>query len=244
MFKLMTLNINQYGDKHGAWKARQARMAAAIAALAPDVIALQAVQCDPARAGGRDQAVQLASSLADYAHVHFQPVHHHDDGRIDGMAFLARVPLEEVHHHPLPYISDPEDESRRGLLCVRVRTPAADCWIANGHFSWVPRVNEGNARAVLAHLAGLIGPRLLVGDFNATPGSRGMRHLARDGWEDAWARLRPDDPGFTFEAHAPAQRIDYVWADAPAAARLHAIESFGPGEARFSDHLALVVTLA
>lgn len=244
MFKLMTLNINQYADKHGAWEARGARIVDTIVAAKPDVIALQAVRSDPVRKQGRDQAAQLASWLADYPYRHFQAAHRHDDGKTDGNAFLARVPLEEIHHLPLPFIDNPEDESQRMLLCARVRTPAGAYWIANGHFSWVPVVNEENLRATLEHLATLDGPRLLVGDFNAVPDSNGVRRLAGDGWRDAWATLRPDDSGFTFEADAPAQRIDYVWADAAAAGRLRTIEAFGAGEARLSDHLGLVVTLA
>ncbi len=244
MFKLMTLNINQYGDKHGTWEVRQTRIVHAIATAAPDVIALQAVRLDPTQVEGQDQAAQLASCLADYNYLHFQPAHHHDDGEIDGSAFLARVPLKEVRHHPLPFVDNPEDESQRVLLCACVRTPVGDYWIANGHFSWVPAVNEDNVRAALDHLVTLSGPRLLAGDFNAVPESNGMRRLAKDGWQDAWEKLRPDDTGFTFEAHAPAQRIDYVWADAAGAARLQAIESFGAGEGRLSDHLGLMVTLA
>jgi endonuclease/exonuclease/phosphatase family metal-dependent hydrolase len=244
MFKLMTLNINQYGDKHGAWEARQARIVAAIATASPDVVALQAVRREAARAHGQDQAVQLASCLADYSHVHFQPVHHRDDNKVDGSAFLARLPLEEIRHYPLPFVDNPEDESQRILLCARVRTPAGSYWIANGHFSWVQALNDGNVHAALDRLTALDGPRLLVGDFNAQAESSGMERLAKDGWTDAWARLRPDDSGFTFEAQAPAQRIDYVWADASAAPRLRAIESFGAGAAPLSDHLGLVVTLA
>lgn len=244
MFKLMTLNINQYGDKHGVWEARRTRILHAIAAAEPDVIALQAVRRDPARAQGQDQAAQLASCLAGYTYVYFQPAHFHGDGKIDGGAFLARLPFEEVRHHPLPFIDNPEDESQRVLVCARVDTPVGECWIANGHFSWVPTVNDANVRTTLDHLAALRGLRLLVGDFNAMPDSSGMRRLAINGWEDAWARLRPGEPGFTFEAHAPVQRIDYVWADAAAAARLQKIEAFGAGEARLSDHLGLVATLA
>lgn len=243
MFKLMTLNINQYGDKHGKWEARQSRIVQAIAAAKPDVIALQAVRGDLVRSEGQDQARQLASQLAGYAHVHFQAAHQHDDGRIDGLAFIARVPLEEVRHHRLPYIDNPEDESHRLLLCARVRTATGDWWIANGHFSWVPTVNDGNVQAALRCLGDLREPRLLVGDFNAVPESAGMQRLANDGWGDAWARLRPEDNGFTFEADVPAHRIDYVWADPALAPRLQIIESFGEGEARFSDHLGLVVTL-
>jgi endonuclease/exonuclease/phosphatase (EEP) superfamily protein YafD len=108
----------------------------------------------------------------------------------------------------------------------------------------VPAVNAGNVQVALDCLGGLNAPQLLVGDFNAVPESGGMQRLAHDGWKDAWARLRPEDGGFTYEANAPAQRIDYVWADPAAAARLRAIDSFGEGEAWLSDHLGLVVTLA
>jgi hypothetical protein len=52
--------------------------------------------------------------------------------------------------------------------------------------------------------------------------------------KNAAVKLRPEDGGFSYEANEPAQRIDYVWADPAAAARLRTIDSFCEGEARLS----------
>jgi endonuclease/exonuclease/phosphatase (EEP) superfamily protein YafD len=91
------------------------------------------------------------------------------------------------------------------------------------------------------------GPALLVGDLNAVPESDLMRRLAAHGWTDAWARLRPNDPGYTFESDNPDRRIDYVWARPDALTWITAIdvvkEPPNPAGAHLSDHLGLVVSL-
>jgi endonuclease/exonuclease/phosphatase family metal-dependent hydrolase len=108
----------------------------------------------------------------------------------------------------------------------------------------VPKINRSNVVAALSYLQHLSGPAVLLGDLNAPPEGPGMQQLAAAGWIDVWAQLHPDDPGYTFEADAPSQRIDYVWANAAAAPRLRAIERIQPqGGARLSDHLGLLVTL-
>lgn len=90
------------------------------------------------------------------------------------------------------------------------------------------------------------GPALLLGDLNSAPDSAALETLRGAGWKDVWAMLRPADPGFTFEADRPTQRIDYALASAESRARVHAIERVevnGRGPPRLSDHLGLLVTL-
>lgn len=245
MFKIMTLNINYYGAKFGPWNARKELIATVIDDLQPDVVVLQAVRRDSQLEGGRDQAQQLADLLADYPTVHFAPSAHYDDGREEGGAMLARGPIESTEIHPLTYEPNPEDFNERALLVARVRIHGGAIAVVNGHFSWVPAINRRNVDEALALLARLDAPAILAGDLNAPPDSAGMQRLRDSGWIDAWAALRDGDAGYTFEADAPQQRIDYIWLHPQLAPRLRAIDVVsgrGDDGARLSDHYGLIAT--
>ena len=244
MIKLMTLNLNYFGDKHGPWEARLAQLERVLQRTRPDVAAFQAVCAQPGIAGGQNQAQQIAARLQDYAEIWFEPAQRDVDETLQGSAFIARVPCTPVAHQELPLENNPEDENQRTLLHARVHRGDKPLELINAHFSWVPDINRSNVVAALTYVQHLPGPALLLGDLNAPPDGPGIRQLAAAGWTDAWAKLQPDDPGYTFESDAPSQRIDYVWANAAATPRLRAIERILPeGGARLSDHLGLLVTL-
>lgn len=246
MLRIMTLNINGYGDKHGPWETRRALIAAAIAAADADVVAMQAVARNPARAKGEDQASQLRAMLPGYRYHLFEPASAQADGET-GNAFLARIPLSDKQVHRLSCIEGHEDTQARLLLAAYVDSREGHLCLVNGHFSWVPTQNARNVDETLAHLDAVRTPTLLMGDLNATPDSEALRPLPRRGWVDAWARLRPRDPGFTFEPPRPESRIDYVWAQDETRHRIGDIALVGapaPGAVRLSDHLGLVVTIS
>lgn len=244
MLDLMTLNLNYFGSKHGAWELRCERLLEVLRMHRPDIVALQAVGAEADGVAGRSQAQQIAARLPEYRQVWFEEVQRSADDRRQGSAFIARSRLVPVGRHELPGGDDAEDANRRMLLHARVQNGAEPLEIVNAHFSWVPTLNQSNVAAALTYLQTLPGAVVLLGDMNAPPDSAGMRLLADAGWTDAWALLHPHDPGFTFEADAPAQRIDYVWANAAAAARLRGMRRLVPApDARLSDHLGLIVTM-
>lgn len=244
MLKILTLNLNYFGSKHGDWEVRLNRLLRILHRHTPDVVALQAVGAESDVVAGRNQAQQIAAQMPEYTHIWFQEAQRSADDRRQGSAFIARTTLAPVSRQELPYEDHREDNNRRILLHARAPGGAEPLEIVNAHFSWVPALNQSNVVAALAYLQTLNGAALLVGDFNAPPDSQGMRLLAEAGWTDIWTLLRPTDPGFTFEADAPTQRIDYVWANPAAAARVRGIERLLPeGDERLSDHLGLVVTV-
>src|SRR5689334_22181585 len=77
------------------------------------------------------------------------------------------------------------------------RRPAATA------FSWVAAQLERNVGEALAFFRAFGEPRLAVGDMNATPDSAPLDNLRENGWIDLWARLRPEESGFTFESDRP-----------------------------------------
>ncbi len=54
------------------------------------------------------------------------------------------------------------------------------------------------------------GHTIILGDFNAEPGSPEMRLLADAGLLDAWG-VAGEGPGYTFSSDEPVKRIDWLW---------------------------------
>ncbi len=247
--KIMTLNLNFCESKHGPWPVRKELIVQAVDQHAPDVLAFQAVRKDPASEDNTDQATQLAERLPAFKHRAFVAATRHKDGAEDGSAVLSKLPFAKVDHYLLSVGTDPpekaEDRARRIILHARIDAPAFS--VFNSHYSWVYPQAASNVNEALLYMGQTHGPALLVGDLNAVPESDLMRRLAAHGWTDAWARLRPNDPGYTFESDNPDRRIDYVWARPDALTWITAIdvvkEPPNPAGARLSDHLGLVVSL-
>lgn len=239
----MTLNVNHYAPKHGAWPQRRDRIATLITDLQPDVVALQAVRADKAVENGIDQARQLQALCADMRHVHFAALAKDTAaGRSDGSAFLARTALATPAPQALTYYDNAEDPNRRALVAADCALAGTALRIVNGHFSWVPALNRQNSDETANALAAISDAGIFLGDLNATPDSDGMRRLRATGWIDAWSQLRGDEPGFTFEADRPYSRIDYMWVSPALASRLRAIDVVTGGEVRLSDHFGLIAT--
>ena len=246
--KVMTLNLNFVESKHGAWSIRKELIADAIAARHPDIIALQAVRKDPAVEGGKDQAAQLVERLPEFAYAAFRPTIDYGNGRQDGSAFLSRIPLEDVGHHKLSILpgapGEAQDTSPRIVLHARVTAPRL--YLFNGHYSWVCQQAALNVEEGLAFMRSFPEPRLLIGDLNTPPESELMKRLAKEGWIDAWAALRPGEAGYTYESNAPDKRIDYVWISQDLRPYVKEVElvTERPNQhgARLSDHIGLLAT--
>jgi endonuclease/exonuclease/phosphatase family metal-dependent hydrolase len=246
MLQVMTLNINGHGTRHGPWQVRREIIVDLIREADPEVVALQAVERDPAPDGGLDQAAEIARLLPEYRYHAFEPAASGAGGKVEGQAFLARVPPLETGSCRLSGKEGEEDPTRRMVFHALFPFPGGPLRIASGHFSWIDAQNRRNLKEAAAFLAGFGEEALLLGDFNAPPGSAGLRELVRSGWTDLWALLSPGRSGFTFESNRPEKRIDYVWARGGLEERarsLTVVEGQERGGARASDHLGLLVSL-
>jgi endonuclease/exonuclease/phosphatase family metal-dependent hydrolase len=247
MIKILTMNLNYYVTRFGAWGLRRELVGGAVREAQPDLLAFQAVRLDPEVAGGQDQAAQLARLLG-YPHIYFQPALVNPDGSAEGSALAARLPWREVRSCALTRLEGGEDSFERVLLTAVFDLPGEPLTLFNAHFSWVGEQAELNLREALSFMAEFAGPALLVGDLNNPPGCELWALLKQVGWVDAWSRLRPGEAGFTFvEGDRLAKRIDYAWANRELAPYLQAIEVVAErpllsGE-RASDHAGLLVTL-
>jgi endonuclease/exonuclease/phosphatase family metal-dependent hydrolase len=244
MLKVMTLNINYYIAKHGAWLTRRDLIRQAIQDAGPDIIALQAVEADPTFAEGRDQATMLSQLLPGYRYVHFQPAIKEPSGRMQGSAILARLTMTQTAALPLTLLPGLEDANRRVVLAASFALASGTLHIFDAHFSWVKEQALLNMREALSFVGAFEGYGLIVGDLNNTPDGDAMQQLRDAGWTDAWAALHPAENGFTFESNQPKIRIDYAWMNQALAPQVRAVEIVanrpGSGGTHASNHFGLL----
>jgi endonuclease/exonuclease/phosphatase family metal-dependent hydrolase len=140
---------------------------------------------------------------------------------------------------------------RRIMQLVPVR---ADLVVVNVHLtphggSLEDRERRRELQTVVAHLPGGA-TAVVVGDFNAAPGSPVFEPLADAGLTDTWPAAGGD--GFTNWARAPRsgpanRRLDHVWASSSVAvvgARVPVVADDGYDRfGTLSDHLPLTTTL-
>ena len=238
MPRIVTYNVHRcVGNDR---KLDVARVGDVLAALEPDIVALQELDVGRARTGGVDQAHEIARHL-DMA-CHFHAALKIEEERY-GDAILTAYPERLIQvgplpGHPLTTVLEP-----RGALWVEVEVDGATVQILNTHLGLVPKEQQIQA----AHLAGpawlghprCAGPKILLGDFNATASSVVYRTLV--------SRLSParglapkKTPTAGFPAQLPVLRIDHVFVS-PEIRVLDVFAPYGPATRLASDHLPLVM---
>jgi endonuclease/exonuclease/phosphatase family metal-dependent hydrolase len=243
MLKILTLNIGYHSDKHGLWEKRRELIAQTIKRGGADIVALQAVE--RAHDADSDQAAELARLLPQYQHVLFHPAQQKADGSAQGLALLSRVALAYSDHLALSFTSGLEDADRRIVLHARMLFDGSPLNIFNAYLSWVPEQNVDNVVETIAYTRRFPGDSVLLGDFNAQPDE--LAPLYEHGWVDAWARLHPNDSGYTYETGNAEERIDYIWVSEALAERLQSIEIVADRANKngtyASDHYGLMAEL-
>ncbi|MFV8782765.1 endonuclease/exonuclease/phosphatase family protein [Microbulbifer sp. SA54] len=242
--RVMTYNVHICNGMDG--KISPERIARVIARYAPDVVALQEVDVRRERTGGIDQARQIARLLA--MDCHFQPAMHLED-ELYGDCILTQLPLRLVKKDILP---GPARNSRhfgvaepRGALWVEVDVNGTSVQIFNTHLG----LSKGER---LRQIDALLGkewmgndhcgrPRILLGDFNALPGSKEIRKVTAV-LDDAQVQLAGHKPQGTFFSRLPKVRIDYVFVDREIDVRAVLVPRSELTQLA-SDHLPLIVDL-
>ncbi len=170
------------------WDERRTLLAEGLAALSPDLIALQEV-ADPL---GESSAHRLAGVLGGYS-VHVCPKTGWGRKR-EGIAVLSRLPVEG--HDVLDLLGQ-----QRTAQFVRVRAGGRPVVLVNGHYYWPVGAHSAQVRQVgrvLDRVKALDpGTSVIVcGDFNATPGSRAIK-LMRQTFASAHQDRHGREPDFT-----------------------------------------------
>jgi endonuclease/exonuclease/phosphatase family metal-dependent hydrolase len=221
--RLVTLNL---WNEQGPLARRMELCVEQLRALEPDVVALQEVRQS---AAVPNQAATLASALG-MNHVWARAMTWNKGD--EGLAIMSKHPIVGEGHRELPHASEKE---RRICLYARLDTPQGPLDAYTVHLNY--RSTHGQIRedqiaaaeAFMRETPDVRIPKVLMGDFNAVPDSDEIRFLKglrtvngrRVYFQDAWAHLRPREPGWTWAKSNPFtermawlerdRRIDYIF---------------------------------
>ncbi|HEX9775864.1 MAG TPA: endonuclease/exonuclease/phosphatase family protein [Actinomycetota bacterium] len=230
LVRVMTYNVHSAYDTAGVQDPEG--IARAIEAAAPDVVGLQEVS----RGWLIDGSTDLLTWLSDRLGMPYTAFLGTADP-VWGNAIVSRYPILTASTGFLPAEGT---LLRRGYLSVVVDPLGAQpIRVIDTHLH---HLADDLTRVHLLQVAALLdgwgesGRTVLVGDFNAEPGTPEIAAILRAGFADAWARGR--GAGLTANAAKPDVRIDYVFHTPD----LRALEA-RVIESTASDHFGVVATL-
>lgn len=212
------------------------RIAAVIAADAPDIVALQELDVGRARTGGVDQAHQIAERLGMVSRFNASLA---VEEELYGDAVLTALPERLVKAGPLPGFPPLPQLEPRGAVWAAVEVDGTEVQVVNTHLGLLAREQAGQAEALLGRswLAGAGEAVILLGDFNSTSGSNPYKRMT-ERFRDA-QRLTPGRTIPTFPSMFPMLRIDHIFVGR--AIRVRRVwTSTSPLARTASDHLPLI----
>lgn len=266
--KLLTLNTHSLEEPETG--AKRVVLADFIAAVQPDVIALQEVnQTAAADPAGRmpagyvpvQQAVEMkednyALGLHDLLeerqvsyHWTWLPMKIGYDKYDEGLAVFSKKPILKTADLLVSKTEDYHNYRTRRILGIRTE----DGWFFDVHMSWWHDPVEPFAPQWkrLKELLPETGRVYLMGDFN---GDAAIRHetydaISQDGWQDTWLMAEEKDAGWTVagsidgwrdQQEVPARRIDQIWASQSVRTRSSRVCFNGENEPVISDHFGIL----
>jgi endonuclease/exonuclease/phosphatase family metal-dependent hydrolase len=209
------------------------RIAKLITDQKPDLVAVQEVDVKTRRAGGTDQAAELARLTG--MHYAFGEFMEYSGGRY-GQMVLSRYPILSHENFKLPDGPEP-----RAALIVKTKPPgfSTPLLFVGNHLYGSAEQRLSQAKALIRKLGGESAPAILAGDFNSTPQSPTMKALRGDGgWTDPTHGARG---GETFPSDAPRIEIDYILFRPPSVFTF--VSSKVIGERVASDHRPVLTVL-
>ncbi len=237
--RVMTYNI-QYGG------ANLEATIATIKAVDPDLVALQEVDVHwGARSQFIDQAAVLAERLG--LHVRIAPIYRLPGAdpsappREFGVALRSKHPVTSFSNRLLTRHSTQAETDAPapapGLLDATVEVHGAPIRVLTTHLDHRPdsAVRSQQVREVLEVIGASTTPTLMFGDLNAAPTAPELQPLLAR-LQDCWPVST--DPGWTYPAVQPAERIDYVLASP----HFRVVAARVP-DTNASDHRPVVVDL-
>jgi endonuclease/exonuclease/phosphatase family metal-dependent hydrolase len=229
----LTYNVHSCRGMDG--HANPGRIAQVIDACRPDIVALQEVDVGRARSGSVDQAKAIAAHLR--MNAHFHPALHLQEEQY-GDAILTPLPSRLIKAGSLPSLGEP-----RGAIWAAIDLGGVELHVINTHLGLRRRERMMQVSALLGpgwlfHPELQDRPAVLLGDFNAVPGSAAFKNLAQ-----FWPAVRPavGRRGATFPSRFPILRLDHIFAGpgvTPVAAQVHSDIYMR----RASDHLPVSMT--
>ncbi len=231
------------------YEKRKAPLADGIAALDPDLLALQEI-CKSSSTDSLAELVNLISAKTGRVYTVARKNTHYN------LLAFADEGIAVVTPHPVVWqklVDLPKGVFDRGAVMTRVSTPVGTLLFVGTHLSFEPQADVRKLQ--LAKIRSEITaerqgdePVLLAGDMNEKPNGAAIGETIAAGYVDLWALLKPGDPGLTSPVPGPKDRIDYVLAldSAPKLAPLSAALFLNAqvGGTWPSDHFGVTVTLS
>ena len=199
--RILSLNIHNGFNADG--KLDLEGLAHQIELSGADVIALQEVARGSLETGRTDSLEWLARRLNMV--YYFGPT----DGSLWGNAILSRYPLISQANIQLP---SEALQLQRGFVTVVIEVNGQPIQIIDTELN---EQNEGSAIRI-EQLAKLVQnyhntPRtIIMGDFNAEPGSPEVSLIRNAGFIDVVTTIEPP-PALTYPSRSPVRRFDYIW---------------------------------
>jgi endonuclease/exonuclease/phosphatase family metal-dependent hydrolase len=217
-----------------------ARVSEVLARLEPDIVALQELDVGRARTNHVDQAAEIAERLDMACHFHAALK---VETELYGDAILSAYPERLIQKGPLPGHPRLPNLEPRGALWIEVEIEGRWVQVLNTHLGLVPREQQSQARFLagpswLQHPR-CAGPRILLGDFNATGASVVYRTLTRH-LEPARHLAPTRSATSTFPSQLPVLRIDHLFVSREIVVR-DVFAPYDPLTRVASDHLPLVM---
>lgn len=203
--KTTTLNVLTFNILHGATMNNDGNLdviAKVILDLDPDLVALQEVDVRTGRVNGRDLATELGHRTK--LHPLFARAMSFDGGEY-GVGILSRYSFRSTRALALPFTGD--NEPRAAVEAV-VDLPSGQSisFVATHLDNASAEDRAAQARMINKEFGQSDRPRLLAGDFNATPESETIAIL-----KESWTPTDGLDAPPTFPSHKPEIKIDYVF---------------------------------
>jgi endonuclease/exonuclease/phosphatase family metal-dependent hydrolase len=199
------------------WNKRKGPLADGIAAVDPDLIALQEI----CHTSSKDAFTELFELVSQKTGKGYQSVRY--DTHYNLLAF-ADEGIAIVTPHPITFeqkVDLPDGVFNRGAIVARVQTPAGSVLFAGTHLDFglanVRQEELSVARSAIEAVRLPGEPVILAGDMNEKPGGPCIQDAIAAGYADSWKTLHPNDPGLTSPASDPKDRIDYVLVSDPSA---------------------------
>jgi endonuclease/exonuclease/phosphatase family metal-dependent hydrolase len=229
--RIVTYNIHKARGMDGRVSIK--RIADVLSGLDADIVALQEIFSDCDSQIGQ---VQMLESELGLTSVFGRTRHHH--GRPYGNALLSRWPIIASREMDLTWAH----HTRRGCIRADLKTPFGILHVFNIHMGMSYFERRHQVKSLLASKEihdDLIGPRVLVGDFNEWIKGLTTRMLS-ERFEslnlELMVRRRRSYPGFW-----PLVHLDHIYFERPL--RIRMAELVRNRVSRIaSDHLPLVAT--
>lgn len=213
--EVRVLTYNIHAGKDAAQQHNLERVAHVIAETRSDIVLLQEVDRRTQRSEGEDHLGELARLTG--MHSAFAKSLDYQGGDY-GIAVLSRFPLDSPRVVPLE-VRPPQERSGRlheprVALHVVARAPRGALHVVNTHIDpgAVPVYRHQEVIGLLAHIARSVpaDARLVFGgDLNALPDTPEIAALSLL-FVDGWQQCGDGGPGYSFPAHEPDRRIDYI----------------------------------